>query len=108
MAERAVTIQEGGNGVMIARWADLDASDTGKAVALAGWPDKTVQIIGGTTASLEGSNDGGTTWAPLQEPDGTALTAVGPGMYVIQQNPLLIRINTVVGSNMSIVIVAHQ
>jgi hypothetical protein len=109
MAERDVTIVEGGNGVMIARWADLDNGDTGEPVALAGWPVKTVQLVGGTTASLEGSNDGGTTWAPLHETDGTAITAAATGaMYELLENPLLIRVNTVVGANMSITISATR
>lgn len=108
MAVRPVTVVEGGNGVQIATWADLDgsASDTGQPVALAGWPDKTIQIVGGTTASIEGSNNGGTTWAAMNDLSG-ALTAKGPGLYVPKENPGLIRINTVVGDNMSVIIVAH-
>jgi hypothetical protein len=102
MAVRDVTLVEGGYGVQIASWADLDAGDSGKPVALAGWPDKTIQVIGGTTVDLQGSNDGGTTWVAISEPDGTALTGVGPGMYVIRDNPLLLRPNNVAGSNMSV------
>lgn len=106
MAVRDVTLVEGGNGVQLAKWLDLDAGDSGKPVALAGWPVKTVQVIGGTSVDFQGSMDGGTTWAPISEPDTTALTAVVPGIYRIGDNPLLIRPNNVAGSNMAVIIVA--
>ena len=106
MAIRAVTIREAGNGAMVATWADLDAGDSGAPVALAGWPTKTIQIIGGTTADLQGSNDGGTTWAALSTVAAVALTTVAPGLYTIRENTLLIRPNNVAGNNMSIILVA--
>lgn len=106
MAVRDVTLVEGGNGVQLAKWLDLDAGDSGKPVALAGWPDKTVQVIGGTTVDFQGSMDGGTTWVPVAAPDGTALTGVAPGMYVIRDNPTLLRPNNVAGSNMSVLLAA--
>jgi hypothetical protein len=106
MAVRDVTLVEGGNGVQIAAWLDLDSGDSGKPVALAGWPDKTIQVIGGTTVDMQGSNDGGTTWVPISEPDGTALTGAVPGMFVILENPLLIRPNNVTGNNMAVRITA--
>lgn len=106
MAVRDVTLVEGGNGVQLAKWLDLDAGDSGKPIALAGWPDKTVQVIGGTTVDFQGSMDGGTTWVAVSEPDGTALTGVGPGMYVIRDNPTLLRPNNVAGNNMAIILSA--
>lgn len=106
MAVRDVILVEGGYGVQLAKWLDLDAADSGKPVALAGWPDKTFQVIGGTTVDLQGSMDGGTTWVPISKPDGTALTGLVPGMYVIRDNPTLIRPNNVVGNNMSVIISA--
>lgn len=106
MAVRDVTLVEGGNGVQLAKWLDLDAGDSGKPVALAGWPNKTVQVIGGTTVDFQGSMDGGTTWVAISEPDGTALTGVVPGIYVIHENPTLIRPNNVAGSNMSVLLAA--
>lgn len=108
MAVRGVTLGEAGNGAMVATWDDLDAADSGAPVALAGWPTKTVQIIGGTTVDLQGSNDGGTTWAPLSTVAGVALTTVAPGIYTIRENPLLVRPNNVAGSNMKIVLVAAR
>lgn len=108
MATRAVTIDEAGNGVIVAVWADLDAADDGKPVALAGWPTKTMQVIGGTTVDMQGSNDGGTTWFALSTVAGAAITTAAPGGYTIRENPLLIRPNNVAGSNMKIVLVAAR
>lgn len=108
MAVRGVTIGEAGNGAMTATWADLDAGDSGAPVALAGWPTKTLQIIGGTTVDIQGSNDGGTTWAALSTVAAVALTTVAPGVYTIRENTLLIRPNNVAGNNMSIILVAAR
>lgn len=108
MAVRAAAIDEAGNGVMVARWPDLDAGDSGAPVALAGWPTKTMQVVGGTTVDMQGSNDGGTTWFPLSTVAGAAITTAAPGGYTIRENPLLIRPNNVAGNNMSIVLVAAR
>lgn len=108
MAKRPVTIDEAGNGVMLARWPDLDAGDDGAPVALAGWPTKTMQIVGGTTVDVQGSNDGGVTWFALTTVFGTVLTTIAPGSYPIRDNPLLIRPNNVAGNNMSITLVAAR
>lgn len=97
MATVNPTFKEVTGGVQVVSWV-LANGDNGKQVALAAWPDKTVQIIGGTTVSIEGSNDGGVTWAALSTPAGVALTAVVPGIYIIAGNPLAIRPNTAVGT----------
>lgn len=106
MAVRDVTITEIGNGAFMAAWADLDASDSGKPVALAAYPDKTIQIVGGTTVDMQGSNDGGTTWVPVYALSGSALTGAIPGMYVLRDNPALLRPNNVAGTNMAIYVTA--
>jgi hypothetical protein len=110
MAVRSVTLTEAGTGVMVAEWADLDNGDSGTPVALAGYPIKTIQVIGGTSADIEGSNDGGTTWAAVRELGGSggtaALTAMTPSIKSIRENPLLIRPAGVVGANCKVVLVA--
>lgn len=108
MAVRDVILGEAGNGVQTASWADLDNGDSGKPVALAGWPDKTVTVVGGTTVDFQGSNDGGANWFPLNDAGGAALTTKAPGLYAIRENPLLIRPNNVVGNNMAVVIAAAR
>lgn len=106
MAVRPVSVIDVGNGVQRAIWPDLDAADSGAPVCLAGWPTKAVQVIGGTTVDFQGSNDGGTTWAPLTNAGGTALTGVGPGIYNFRDNALLIRPNNVAGNNMVVILIA--
>jgi len=107
MANVAPTTAEGGNGTQVAKWV-LQVGDVGLPVALAGWPDKTVQIISATgTASLEGSNDGGTTWSPVSDTGGTAITAKGQGLYTLRDNPALLRINTVATAAVTVQLIAH-
>ena len=97
MATVTPTFNEITGGVQIIKWV-LANGDSGAQVSLAAWPDKTVQIIGGTNVDMEGSNDGGTTWSPLTKPDGTALTDAVPGMYVISGNPAALRPASATGS----------
>lgn len=50
--------------------------DTGTPIAFAEWADRTVQMAGtwnGATVLWEGSNDGGTTYLPLTDPQGNAI-----------------------------------
>jgi hypothetical protein len=64
-------------------------------VSLPALPDRTVQVTGtfstGGSVSIEGSNDGGTTWAILSDPLGNALTFTAAGMKQITEMPDLIR-----------------
>lgn len=49
----------------------------GSPIAWVQWADRSVQVLGtfgtGGTLTIEGSNDGGTTWATLSDPQGNAL-----------------------------------
>ena len=75
--------------------ANADTPDTlgdnGGAVAFA---DKTVQFDsaawGGTTATLEGSNDG-TNWFGLSDPQGTAISMTANGLSAVLENPRYIK-----------------
>lgn len=107
MAVRDVVVVEIGGGTQMAKWLDLDAADSGKPVAMAMWPDKTIQVVGGTSVDIQGSNDGGTTWVPINDIDGADLTTVVPGIYLIRDNPALIRPNNTAGSNMAVYITAR-
>lgn len=64
-------------------------------VSLPAYPDRTIQITGtfgaGGTIVLEGSNDGGTTWATLTDPLGNALSFTSAGMKQITELPELVR-----------------
>ena len=76
-------------------WTGLLNGDTGIAVQMAASADMTVQLKGtlsvGGTCDIEGSNDGGTTWAVLKSANGTALAMTALGIELIQPNPELIR-----------------
>ena len=49
----------------------------GSPIAWVQWADRSVQVLGtfgtGGTLTIEGSNDGGTTWATLTDPQGNSL-----------------------------------
>jgi hypothetical protein len=82
-------------GVHRMKWEGLNATDTaGSPLAAPQCPDKTIQVYGAFntgTLSIEGSNDGGTTWATLNDPQGNPLSFTAAGVSVIAENPLLIR-----------------
>ncbi|MBK8772253.1 MAG: hypothetical protein IPM06_17775 [Rhizobiales bacterium] len=59
------------------RWLAITEADTGAAFELSRFADRSVQVFGtfgaGGTLLIEGSNDGGTTWATLKDVFGVAL-----------------------------------
>ena len=60
-------------------WA-FTGADTGLPIKFAEWADRSVQMSGtwnGATVLWEGSNDGGTTYLPLTDPQGNAITSTG-------------------------------
>ena len=61
------------------RWTGFVASgDVGTGVEWGSYSDRSVQVLGtfagGISIDIEGSNDGGTTWTVLTDPQGNALT----------------------------------
>ena len=64
-------------------------------VSLPAYSDRTIQFTGTfrrwRTVILEGSNDGGTTWATLTDPLGNALSFTSAGMKQITELPELVR-----------------
>lgn len=92
-----VTTSYPARGQVICSWADLDAGDTGLAVDVGSWNEKTIQIpaAGTSTITVQGSNDG-TNWATLNSKGMDAdsaipLSALGAGIYSILENPRYIR-----------------
>lgn len=68
------------------------------------YPVKSIQIIGAIGSSMdlniEGSNDNGTTWASLEDINGTSLDALGAlGIWQIAQNPMQIRPILIAGTS---------
>ncbi len=72
-------------------WQGLtdDSSDSGAPADLKNHADRSVQLIGtlgaGGACTIQGSNDGGTTWATLNDPQGDALVLTALGLYQIQE-----------------------
>jgi len=85
-------------------WEGFAASaDVGTAVEYGSWRDRTVQVLGTFTGSLEitieGSNDGGTTWFPLTKTsDGTSIALTAAGGCGINEVAKLIRPRATAGS----------
>lgn len=84
-------------------WEGFAASgDVGTAVKYGNFTDRTVQVLGDFTGSLsiriEGSNDGGTTWTVLTDPQGNALNFTAAGIEAISENPQQIRCRATAGS----------
>lgn len=76
-------------------WAGLANGDVGAGISSSILADKTVQVNGtfgaGGTVSIQGSNNGGTTWGTVHDPGGTALTLTDGTLKTCLENPDMIR-----------------
>ena len=76
-------------------WEALKNTDDGNEVICAQFPIKSVQVLGTfsgpATVIMEGSNDGGTTWAPLTDKQGSAISFTSAGIAAIEENMERIR-----------------
>lgn len=74
-------------------WGNMAGGDVGAGVNVAGWGIITVQAIGnGTSVQMQGSMDGGTTWASLATASANlTITAGTSPVTQILEHPLLIR-----------------
>lgn len=64
-------------------WETCLNNDVGAAVGNTQYADRSVQVIGtfgGATVTMQGSNDGGTTWSTLNDGAGTPLTFTAAGI----------------------------
>jgi hypothetical protein len=72
-------------------WTGLTftSTDDGSAVELHRYADRSVQVTGtfgtGGSVSLEGSNDDGTTWKVLTDPQGNPVTFTSAGIEQITE-----------------------
>jgi hypothetical protein len=82
-------------GVHKTLWETMTGSgDTANPESAAKLPDKTIQVFGtfeSATITIQGSNDGGTTYVTLNDPQGNALTFTANKTETILENPELIR-----------------
>lgn len=83
------------------KWLAIPNGNQGSAAALNVYHDRTVQVLGtfgvGGSVSIQGSNDGGTTWVILNDPLGNALTFTAAGLKPISALPHKIRPSVTAG-----------
>lgn len=99
------------DGVLLTTWVELAADEQGEAARIAKAADRTVTVdgtFGGSTVSLEGSNDG-TNWHPLTAVGGSAITFTAGGVAVIAENTLFVRPSVAGGAGVDVdVIIAGK
>lgn len=103
MAVILATVVTDDDGVVKITWPNLRNGDTGTPVFAARFADKTVGVIvnaagSGDKITMEGSQDGGTTWGELHDPAGDLLSAeltstTIEDLEVIAESPEAIRPN---------------
>lgn len=109
MATTVAKIASDNNRIVTVTWAALTEADTGAAVAVAHLRDKCIQVtgtFGGGTFILEGSNDGGVTYAPITDlaTVGTAISFTVTGVKSLRENMGLIRPRATAGASASVTI----
>lgn len=76
-------------------WETITTTNTaGTPLAYPAHADRSVQVVGtfgGGTLTMQGSNDGGTTWASLTDPQGNAVAFTAVGIEQITELTALIR-----------------
>ena len=94
---RADTVSRGRK----ATWSGLANGDTGTPLNFPPGTDRTVQVLGtfgtGGHLKIEGSLDGGTTWAVINDPTGNALDFRAAGIKAVMEHTLLIRPHVTAG-----------
>lgn len=94
-------------------WSAITATNnTCSPVNFPGFADKSIQTFGtfnNTTVALHGSNDGGTSYAALNDPGGTAIGMTVAGIKAVLENtefikPVLASIGVNTNMNVAMVI----
>lgn len=89
-------------------WTPVTENDTCAAVSCPGLADKSIQVFGtfgSATVALHGSNDGGTTFAALNIPAGTAIGITAAGIKAVLENTEQIKPVITGGTSQSLTIV---
>jgi hypothetical protein len=115
MATRALSGLWLTKGVHKTTWTGLLLNDDGAGQSSPQLVDRTIQVLGtfgaGGSVSIEGSNDGGTTWAVLNDSrgEGNAMTFTGADVRTLLENPQLIRPRVTAGdgtTNLTVIVVS--
>ncbi|WP_027854691.1 hypothetical protein [Marinobacterium litorale] len=108
--------QEGDGSIRKYEFVELTTTnDDGAPIALGAWCDCSIQVTGtfgtGGTLSWEGSNDGGTTWATLNDVNGTALDIQSAGVEHCQVPAELVRPHITAGdgsTDLDVTVICHR
>lgn len=82
-------------------WPTMATGDVGSQVDAPEHLFKEVQVLGtfgGATVTIEGSLDGGTTWATLNDPQGNALTFTSARLERVQESTARVRPSVAAGA----------
>lgn len=95
MAERAALIDLCGDGsVLVVHWSGLQNGDTGQAIQMAEWADRSIHVVGafgtGGTLLFEGSNYG-SNYASLNDGFGTTISFTAAGLKSVAEISLYVR-----------------
>lgn len=104
----SLTNQKWGENVAIYTWAAMAASDTGAPLEAPGFTDASYQLggtFGGSTVTVEGSNDG-VTYFTLTDPGGTAISYTAAALVQVLQICRWIRPKVTGGSAVSVTVTA--
>lgn len=111
MAVIAPTIVPVGNmdgSIVRVTWTPVIETDTCAPASLPEFADKSIQVFGsfgGTSVALHGSNDGGTTFAALNIPAGTAIAITTTSIKQVLENTEQIKPVLTGGTSTSISVV---
>lgn len=101
MATRTPTFSQVGENTVVVTWTGLLNTDTGLPVAFHDYADRTVQVKGtfgtGGNCRIQGSNDAGTTYAVLTDPQGNDLNIGAAKVEQVIEMTELIRPNITAG-----------
>lgn len=107
MAEIAATVAEGEARTFIVQWV-LGAGDTGKPISYPGAADRTVQIFGtfgGATVAMQGTLElSPTTWLPVTDAQGNAISATSNTLEAITELVRWIRPSVAGGTGTAVTI----
>lgn len=106
------TVGAGNFACRVATWASIGDSDTCTPVSFPDLTDRSVQVFGtfgGASIAIQGSNDAGTTFAPLNDPGGTVIGITTAKIKAILENSEQIKPVTSggTGSSLTVCILFH-
>jgi len=96
-------------------WETMANGDVGSPFDMLNYADRSVQVLGtfgaGGNLRWQGSNDGGTTWATLTDPQGDALDFTAAKIEQVMELAQLARPNVTAGdgtTSLTVVLVARR